>query len=260
MRCLALAVAAHALVAPPVHRWPTALRTTTTDADDVAIETVDDLLDAPQVNCARGVCVIDETEPEVCEFDENMEEIVCVPAETPLWPKALLLGSSVLYGTNFALGRLMNDALPAAASTSARFVLAGVALFPFLLRLAPSLRRDALICGCFTALGYVTQSLALVDTPAATVAFLGALTVVVCPTCAFLVEKRTDLGFRDAPQVWVAAILALVGVGFLELPAVLACVEIKILRRVPSTRRLLDGVAMPVPRSSTEPACTRLTG
>ena len=271
MRLFTLAIAAHgwiaalALVSPPAHLWsaappaprrPTALRsTTTTDADDV--ETVDDLLDAPQVNCARGVCVIDETEPEVCEFDENMEEIVCVPAETPLWPKALLLGSSVLYGTNFALGRLMNDALPAAASTSARFVLAGVALFPFLLRLAPSLRRDALICGCFTALGYVTQSLALVDTPAATVAFLGALTVVVCPTCAFLVEKRTDLGFRDAPQVWVAAILALVGVGFLELPAVLACVKIKILRRVPSTRRLLDGVAMPVPRHSTEPGRPR---
>ena len=65
------------------------------------------------------MCVIDETEPEVCEFDENMEEIICVPAETPLWPKALLLGSSVLYGTNFALGRLMNDALPAAASVGA---------------------------------------------------------------------------------------------------------------------------------------------
>ena len=240
MRLFTLAVAAHAwlaalaLVSPPAHRWsaappaprrPTALRSTTTrdtDAEPITIETVDDLLDAPQVNCARGVCVIDETEPEVCEFDEDMEEIICVPAETPLWPKALLLGSSVLYGTNFALGRLMNDALPAAASTSARFVLAGVALFPFLLRLAPNLRRDALICGCFTALGYVTQSLALVDTPAATVAFLGALTVVVCPTCAFLVEKRTDLGFRDAPQVWVAAILALVGVGFLELPSVLA--------------------------------------
>ena len=236
MRLVTLAVAARALVAPPAHRWPTALRTTTTtdvDASEVAAtETIDDLLEPPPVNCARGVCVIDETEPEVCEFDEDMEEIICVPAETPLWPKALLLGSSVLYGTNFALGRLMNDALPAAASTSARFVLAGVALFPFLLRLAPNLRRDALICGCFTALGYVTQSLALVDTPAATVAFLGALTVVVCPTCAFLVEKRTDLGFRDAPQVWVAATLALVGVGFLELPAVIACVEIKILRRV----------------------------
>ena len=35
-------------------------------------------------------------------------------------------------------------------------------------------------------------------------------------------------------------------------------VEIKILRRVtPSTRRLLDGVAMPVPRRSTEPGRTR---
>ena len=35
------------------------------------------------------------------------------------------------------------------------------------------------------------------------------------------------------------------------------CVEIRILRRVPSTRRLLDGVAMPVPRRSTEPAWPR---
>merc|ERR1719201_2063849 len=174
------------------------------------------LLESPQVNCARGICVIDETEPEVCEFDENMEEIVCMPAETPLWPKALLLGSSVLYGTNFALGRLMNEALPAAASTSARFVLASVALFPFLLRLAPNLRKDALICGCFTALGYVTQSLALVDTPAATVAFLGALTVVVCPALTALIDGR-KMGFRDAPQTWLAAALCLCGVALLEL-------------------------------------------
>jgi drug/metabolite transporter (DMT)-like permease len=40
--------------------------------------------------------------------------------------------------------------------------------------------------------------------------------------CAFLVEKRTDLGFKDAPQIWLAAILALIGVGFLELPSVLS--------------------------------------
>ena len=108
MRCLALAdgIAACTGVAPPVHRWPTALQHDDDGRRRRGNRDVDDLLDAPQVNCARGVCVIDETEPEVCEFDENMEEIVCVPAETPLWPKALLLGSSVLYGTNFALGRL----------------------------------------------------------------------------------------------------------------------------------------------------------
>ena len=221
MRLVTLAVAAHALVAPPSRRRHTSLRTTTTT--EVEAETID-LLDAPDVNCARGVCVVDETEPAFCVIeDEGPPPVLnCAPAEAPLWPKALLLGSSVLYGTNFALGRLMNDALPAAASTSARFVLAGVALFPFLLKLAPNLRKDALICGCFTALGYVSQSQALVDTPAATVAFLGALTVVVCPLCSYFVEKRTDLGFRDAPQIWLAAILALIGVGFLELPAVLS--------------------------------------
>jgi hypothetical protein len=46
----------------------------------------------------------------------------------------------------------------------------------------------------------------------------------------------------------------------LEDVAVVACVDIKILR--PSTRRLLDGVAVPVSHRSTEPArpCTRHTG
>lgn len=38
-----------------------------------------------------------------------------------------------------------------------------------------------------------------------------------CPTASWLVEKRTDLGFRDAPQVWLAAILSLAGVACLEL-------------------------------------------
>ena len=40
--------------------------------------------------------------------------------------------------------------------------------------------------------------------------------------------------------------------------AVCACVEIKFTARSPSTRRLLDGVAVPLPHRSTE--CTRHTG
>ena len=116
---------------------------------------------------------------------------------------------------------IVNVTLPAAASTSARFVLAGAALFPFLLQLAPSLRGPALRCGCFTALGYVSQSIALVDTPAATVAFLGALTVVVCPSLEATLDGR-KLGFSDAPQVWLAAGLALAGVAVLELSDLLA--------------------------------------
>ncbi len=186
---------------------------------EVAVDT------APEVVCARGVCVLaEETAAELCVITEDgtLECEANPAAPQPglsieyLWPRALLLGSSVLYGTNFPLGRLMNDALPPAAATSARMLFAALALSPFLLQLKPSLRGMGLLCGTFTAMGYVTQSLALVDTPAATVAFLGAVTVLVCPVLAVLVDGR-DLSFANAPQVWIAAALALCGVGVLEL-------------------------------------------
>ena len=178
------------------------------------------------VICARGVCVVDENgAPEFCEFDDETDEIVCEPnadAVEPglsvayLWPRGLLLVCSVLYGTNFPLGRLMNDALPASFATSTRLLLATIALSPFLLQLKPNLRGTAAVCGTFTALGYISQSIALVDTPAATVSFLGALVVIVCPALAVFVDKK-KMGFADAPQTWIAAIMCLVGVGVLEL-------------------------------------------
>eukprot|EP00588_Corethron_pennatum_P003009 CAMPEP_0194297104 /NCGR_PEP_ID=MMETSP0169-20130528/57954_1 /TAXON_ID=218684 /ORGANISM="Corethron pennatum, Strain L29A3" /LENGTH=472 /DNA_ID=CAMNT_0039046801 /DNA_START=63 /DNA_END=1481 /DNA_ORIENTATION=+ len=189
-------------------------------------------LDPDNIVCARGVCVVadEEVAPELCYVDFDSDEdaaptLVCETNEgapSPglnfdyLWPRGLLLFCSVLYGTNFPLGRLMNESLPPSAGTSARMLLASIALFPFLLKLAPELRKTALLCGCFTALGYTTQSVALVDTPGATVAFLGALTVVVCPTLAAVVDKK-KMGIKDAPQVWLAAILCLLGVGLLEL-------------------------------------------
>ena len=179
--------------------------------------------DLPDVVCARGVCVIAE-DVEVCVMDETLGEIVCEvnAAVTPgltvayLWPRGLLLICSVLYGTNFPLGRLMNESLPASAATSARMLLAALALSPFLLQLKPNLRGTAAVCGTFTALGYISQSIALVDTPAATVSFLGALVVIVCPTLAVLVDQR-PMAFKDAPQTWIAALLCLLGVGVLEL-------------------------------------------
>eukprot|EP00310_Coccolithus_braarudii_P026002 CAMPEP_0183337120 /NCGR_PEP_ID=MMETSP0164_2-20130417/4895_1 /TAXON_ID=221442 /ORGANISM="Coccolithus pelagicus ssp braarudi, Strain PLY182g" /LENGTH=434 /DNA_ID=CAMNT_0025506773 /DNA_START=41 /DNA_END=1345 /DNA_ORIENTATION=+ len=190
----------------------------------MAIETPTPASETPTVVdgvvCARGVCVIADAPEELCRLDEVDGEIICTPtsevAPKPIWPSALLLGCSVLYGTNFPLGRLMNDGLPASASTSARFVLAALALSPFLPRLAPSLRGQAVLCGCFTSLGYISQSIALVDTPASTVAFLGALTVVICPALSAIVDGR-KLGFVDAPQTWGAAVLALCGVALLEL-------------------------------------------
>ena len=78
-------------------------------------------------------------------------------------------------------------------------VLALLALSLFLFRLEPKLAPTALLCGCFTALGYITQSLSLVDTSPAKVAFLGAATVLVCPTLEVLVNKK-DMSLREAPQ------------------------------------------------------------
>jgi drug/metabolite transporter (DMT)-like permease len=146
------------------------------------------------------------------------------PLADPLaaaWPQVLLLAVAIGYGTNFPAGRLLNEALPAAAVTSGRFALAAAALSPFLPRLRRELVTPALACGVCDAIGYIAQSLALVDTPAAKVSFLGALTVVWVPLLAAALGGR-DLGPRTAPQVWLAALLTLGGVGALELRGSLA--------------------------------------
>jgi len=85
-----------------------------------------------------------------------------------------------------------------------------------LFKINPNLRGPAILCGCATALGYVSQSLALVDTDPAKVSFLGAATVLWCPILEWLVEKK-PMGPKDAPQTWLAAALCLAGVASLEL-------------------------------------------
>jgi drug/metabolite transporter (DMT)-like permease len=155
------------------------------------------------------------------DFDDESDEeasnsLVDTVLNSYLGPRALLAGASILYGTNFALGSIMNDALNPSAATCARMVLASLALGPFLLQLAPTLFVPALICGCFTATGYISQSLALTTVAPATVAFLGAATVLVCPTLEAVVNKK-PMGLKDAPQVWLAAFLCLTGVAILEL-------------------------------------------
>lgn len=131
-------------------------------------------------------------------------------------PRIVLAVVAAIYGTNFALGSLMNASLPAAAVTTCRMTLAAAGLLPFLPRIAPQLRQRAVWCGVFTAAGYLTQSLALTDTDPARVSFLGAATVIWCPLLEWLVGK-VPMGWRDAPQTWIAAVLCLTGVGILEL-------------------------------------------
>lgn len=131
--------------------------------------------------------------------------------------RLLLAVVAIVYATNFPLGAVMADALPASAVTSSRFVVASAALLPFLPRIAPELRRPAVASGLFVSLGYIAQSLALVDTPPATVSFLGVATpIVICPLLECFMDGK-KMSPRDAPQTWLAAMLCIAGVAMLEL-------------------------------------------
>ena len=99
---------------------------------------------------------------------------------------------------------IVNDNLPASAATSSRMVLASLVLSPFLLQLKPSLRTQVLIGGSFVSLGYVSQSIALIDTSPALVSFLGSATVLVCPMLQWLVDKK-PMGIKEAPQTWMVS-------------------------------------------------------
>ena len=131
-------------------------------------------------------------------------------------PRVILALVAILYGTNFPLGAIMNDNLPASAATSSRMVLASLVLSPFLFQLKPSLRGQVLVGGAFVSMGYISQSVALIDTSPALVSFLGSATVLVCPFLQWLIDKK-PMGMKDAPQTWLAAALCLSGVAALEL-------------------------------------------
>lgn len=198
--------------------------TTTTKTQDGSVVYYDDFLDPENptgVVCARGVCVLpdddiddecDVSAPDDCAEPTIIDKVL----SSYLGPRLLLGFASILYGTNFPLGAMMNEALPPSAATSARMLLASLALSPFLFKLESKLAPTALLCGCFTALGYITQSLALVDISPAKVSFIGAAVVLVCPALEILVNKK-DMSIRNAPEIWLAATLCIVGVGVLEL-------------------------------------------
>ena len=149
----------------------------------------DDYLDPDNptgVVCARGVCVLPDDEeidwskpPSYADtaagttLQQKEQSIIDKFLSSYLGPRLLLAFASILYGTNFPLGAIMNEALPPSAATSARMLMASLALSPFLFKLEGKLAPKALLCGCFTALGYITQSLSLVDISPAKVSFLG---------------------------------------------------------------------------------------
>jgi drug/metabolite transporter (DMT)-like permease len=138
--------------------------------------------------------------------------LVCLSALTPCFETPC---DKVGYGTNFPIGRYLNEALPAAAATSGRFLIAMLALSPYIPRLRRSLIGPCILSGILDSIGYCAQSVALVDTPAAKVSFLGTLTILWIPLLSSVLDGRR-YGIASAPQLWLAAALCLTGVALLE--------------------------------------------
>mmetsp|Transcript_24243 Transcript_24243/g.34689 ORF Transcript_24243/g.34689 Transcript_24243/m.34689 type:complete len:453 (+) Transcript_24243:114-1472(+) len=184
-----------------------------TEADLYSDNLVTFIDDGPCVEVGHLIeyCPVDHTASQA-HSNALIEQIL----NSYIGPRVILALVAILYGTNFSLGALMNDNLPASAATSGRMVLAAVVLSPFLLQLKPNLRSSVFLGGAFVSLGYVSQSIALIDTSPATVSFLGSCTVLVCPLLQWVINKK-PMGIKDAPQTWLAAFLCLSGVASLEL-------------------------------------------
>lgn len=140
----------------------------------------------------------------------------------------LVVAAAALYGTNFSIVKLLGDVMPVGISTSLRFGLAALATLPWLVRgydFGSGNGSDAandnnrrfmatmfgLEVGLWNSLGYVSQAVGLETTLASKSAFLCSMAVVIVPLLDWITGKRL------LPRQWVGALMALVGVAFLEL-------------------------------------------
>lgn len=144
--------------------------------------------------------------------------------------RLLLLGAAALYGTNFSLVKIIGETgMSVGLSSTLRFGMAALATLPFLLSVEEhhKTRRwqqlfdtksvqfcaalGGLEVGMWNSIGYVAQAVGLETTTASKSAFLCSLAVVIVPILDFLNGRKL------ATKQVIGAILAVVGVGILEL-------------------------------------------
>lgn len=122
----------------------------------------------------------------------------------------LLLLVTLIWGTTFAVIKESLELVPASLFLALRFSAAALALV--WVRPTPGLWRWGLILGVVMFLSYGSQTVGLLYTSASKAAFITALSVVLVPMLTGLL-KRSWLPAR----VWIAAGLALAGLGLMTL-------------------------------------------
>lgn len=146
-----------------------------------------------------------------------------------IWPRALLVLVASLWGTSMACVKLVEGAVSPSEGALVRFALAAAALVPSFFRgprkadrcerddaLPRGLGYHGFLCGVWIFIGYMTQSIALQTTDAGKSAFICSLAVIFVPFITSLFPTLASQHKSSRPS-WIAAILAVAGVGFMEL-------------------------------------------
>jgi len=129
---------------------------------------------------------------------------------TPLVGVLLLIFVTVIWGSTFAVIKETIQTVPVPILLAVRFSFAAL----FLLWVKPERKTliPGLILGLLSFAGYATQSVGMLTTSASKAAFITGLSVILTPIVgAIWLRHRVPL------RAWLAAILALVGLGLMTL-------------------------------------------
>ncbi len=135
----------------------------------------------------------------------------------------LMLAVVMLWGAMFVLIKVAVDVIPPQWFNAIRMMIAFVCLALMYRKEFGHLTRDAWIfgaaAGASLALGYVFQTQGLVHTTATNSAFITALVVVIVPILASIPGIRPPGHNTPEWTAWAGAVVALLGVALLTLPA-----------------------------------------
>ncbi len=129
----------------------------------------------------------------------------------------LLLMVMVMWGTTFPLMKDAITTISPSALAAVRFSIAAAVLLPFLRKLNPRLIWDGVVLGIIFFLNLFTQLKGLETIPANRAAFICGFNVVLVPLLSPWFRHWFGNSGRTLhqPQKWIAALLALTGLGIM---------------------------------------------
>ncbi|CAJ1371418.1 unnamed protein product [Effrenium voratum] len=156
--------------------------------------------------------------PMAAEYAEPAESMALSDAwlaSLPSWTwRGVILLLCVLWATNFAVIKDIT-AQPGVTTQMyavSRFSVAAAALSPWISSISSQkVLLRAVECGSWVAFGYIGQAIGLMTTTASKSCFICSLNVVFVAMIIGVTKRKFD------PQTLAAAVLAVAGVGFLEL-------------------------------------------